>query len=182
MHGLSTILSLIFKLIGKIFRTFGINAILTIIFIIELVGCIGYISEMYNYDNDKRDYEITEIESVVELDREDPIFIEEDIFTSEYDHYYLARVKIYNRYSEELAIPSMSAETEKGDIVIARRITYYGNDMSGHGVYESIPEGTQAVVTYMLEIGDYRMEDTDAIKLYDFSGDDNESMLVPLPK
>ena len=137
---------------------------------------------MYDYDNNKRDYKLTEIESVVELDRDDPIFKEVDVLTSEHDHYYLVRFKLDNCYSEELTIPSMSAETENGDIVIARRITYYGDDMSGHGVYECIPEGTETVVTYMLEIGDYRLEDTDAVKLYDFSGDDNQSILVPLPK
>jgi hypothetical protein len=182
MHGLSTILSLLFKLLGKIFRTFGINTILTIFFVIELIACIGYASEMSDYDKNSRDYEFVGVESVVELDRNDPMMKELDILTGENDHYYLVRVKINNRYSERLSVPAMSAETENGDIVIARRITYYGDNMSNHSISTYIPEGTQTVLTYMLDVSGFRLEETNVVKLFDFSGDKNKTLTIELPK
>ena len=182
MHGLSTILSLIFKLFRKIFRLFGINAILTIMFVIELISCIGYAVEMYNYDSVRRDYKLTEVESVVQLDKNDPIIDDMDLLTNEHDSFYLVRVKIENRYSERLSIPSMSAETENGDIVIARRVNYYGEDLTSSSASACIPEGTQTVLTYLLEISDYELEETDTVKLYDFSKEENQSIIVPLPK
>ena len=182
MHGLSTILSLIFKLFGKIFRLFGINVILTIMFIIELISCIGYAVEMYDYDSVRRDYKLTEIESVVELDKNDPVIDELDLLVNEHESFYLVRVKIENRYSERLSIPAMSAETENGDIVIARRVNYYGEDFSGTSVSACVPEGTQTVLTYLLEISDYKLKETDTVKLYDFSKEENQSIIVPLPK
>ncbi len=182
MHGLSTILSLIFKLLGKIFRLFGINAILTIIFVIELLACIGYASEEYDYDKNNRDYKLTEVESVEKLDKNDPLLKDLDLLMGDNDNFYLVRIKVDNIYSETLSVPSMSAETEDGEMVVSRRITYYGNDMTGHSVYSRIPEGTQSVISYIVDISDYKLEETDAVRLYDFSGDDNQSILVPLPK
>lgn len=182
MHGLSTILSLIIKLFGKIFRTFGINAILTILFVIELIACIGYASEMSDYDSNNRDYEFTGIESIEELDYKDLLLKEYDILTSEHDHYYLVRIMVDNRYSERLSYPSLSAENQNGDIVTIRRISYYGNDMQNHSVYGYIPEGTQTVLTYLLEISDFRLEETDEVKIYDFSGDEETEIRVQLPK
>lgn len=182
MHGLSTIVSLIIKLFGKLFRTFGINSILLILFLIELVACIGYASEMSDHDSNSRDYEFTGIESVEELDRDNPMLKQYDILKSDQDHYYLVRVKTVNNYSEKLSLPSVSAETEGGDIVIARRIGYYGDDMAGHRAYTYIPEGTQTVLTYLIEISDYRLEGIEEIKLYDFTGEENQSIMVQIPK
>lgn len=182
MHGLSTILSLIFKLIGKIFRTFGINAILLIFFVIELIACVSYVSEMSDYDKNSRDYEFTGVESVVELEKDDPILKEYDVLTSDYDHYYLACVTVENSYSERLSFPAMSAETESGDLVVVRRITYYGDDMADHSVSAYIPAGTRTKLTYMIEISDYRLAQTDCVILCDFTGDKEQSLTIPIPK
>lgn len=182
MNGLSTVISLIIKLLGKIFRAFGINGILIIMFVVELIGCIAYASEEYDYDNDRRDYRLTEVEAVEKLDKDNPLLKERDLMVSDHDNYYLVRIKVDNLYSESLMIPSLSAETEDGELVVIRRITYYENDLAGHSVYSSIPEGTQSVISYVIDISDYKLEETDAVRLYDFSGDDNQSILVPLPK
>lgn len=182
MHGLSTILSLIFKLLGKLFRVFGINAILVLFFVIELAACIGYASEMYGYDSNRRDYEIVGIESVEELGREDPLLKKEDILASESDHFYLVRIKVHNRYSESLSFPSLGAETEDGDIVIARRLMYYDDGVQEYNFFAGIPEGTQMILTYVLQISDHKWEDTESVKLYDFTGKKEESIVVPIPK
>lgn len=183
MHGLSTILSLLFKLLGKIFRTFGINAILVIFFVIEIIACVGYAEEMSDYDKNRYDYELKEVESVVELDRNDPMLKQYDMLTSDHDRYYLVRIKINNHYSERLAVPAMSAETEDGELVVATRITYYGNDMRGeHSVTNYIPEGTQTVLTYIIELSDYRLEQSNVVKMYDYRGSQKQSFLIELPK
>lgn len=182
MHGLSTILSLIFKLLGKIFRLFGMNGILTVMFIFELIVCIGYASEEYDYDKHNRDYKLTEVESIEKLDKSDALLKDLDLLVSDHDNYYLIRIKIDNIYSEELTVPSMSAETEDGEMVVARRITYYGSDLPGYSAVSCIPEGTKSVISYVIDISDYKLEETDAVRLYDFSGDENQSIMVPLPK
>jgi len=182
MNGLSTVISLIIKLLGKIFRAFGINGILIIMFIVELIGCIAYASEEYDYDSNRREYRLTEVESVEKLEKDDPLMKKWDFTVSDRDNYYLIRIKVDNRYSESLMIPSMSAETEDEELVVIRRMTYYENDLSGHSAYSCIPEGTQSVISYVINISDYKLEETEAVRLYDFSGDENQSILVPLPK
>jgi len=182
MNGLSTVISLIIKLLGKIFRAFGINGILIIMFIVELIGCIAYASEEYDYDSNRREYRLTEVESVEKLEKDDPLMKKWDFTVSDRDNYYLIRIKVDNLYSESLMIPSMSAETEDEELVVIRRMTYYENDLSGHSAYSCIPEGTQSVISYVINISDYKLEETEAVRLYDFSGDENQSILVPLPK
>lgn len=182
MHGLSTVISLIVKLLGKIFRTFGINGILIIMFVVELIVCITYALEEYDYDSNRRDYRLTEVESVEKLEKDNPLLKECDLMVSDHDNYYLVRIKVDNLYSESLMTPSLSAETEDGELVVIRRITYYENDLAGHSVYSCIPEGTQAVISYVIDISDYKLEETEAVRLYDFSGDDNQSIMVSLPK
>ena len=182
MHGLSTVISLIVKLLGKIFRTFGINGILIIMFVVELIVCITYALEEYDYDSNRRDYRLTEVESVEKLEKDNPLLKEWDLMVSDHDNYYLVRIKVDNLYSESLMTPSLSAETEDGELVVIRRITYYENDLAGHSVYSCIPEGTQAVISYVIDISDYKLEETEAVRLYDFSGDDNQSIMVSLPK
>ncbi len=182
MNALSTVISLIIKLLGKIFRAFGINGILTIMFVVELIVCIAYASEEYDYDSNRRDYRLTEIESVEKLDKDDPLLKEWDLMVSDHDNHYLIRIKVDNLYSESLMVPSMSAETEDGEMVVIRRNTYYENDLAGHSAYSCIPEGTQAVISYVINISDYKLEETEAVRLYEFSGDENQSILVPLPK
>lgn len=182
MHGLSTVISLIVKLLGKIFRTFGINGILIIMFVVELIVCITYALEEYDYDSNRRDYRLTEVESVEKLKKDNPLLKEWDLMVSDHDNYYLVRIKVDNLYSESLMTPSLSAETEDGELVVIRRITYYENDLAGHSVYSCIPEGTQAVISYVIDISDYKLEETEAVRLYDFSGDDNQSIMVSLPK
>ena len=182
MNALSTVISLIVKLLGKIFRTFGINGILIIMFVVELIVCITYALEEYDYDSNRRDYRLTEVESVEKLEKDHPLLKEWDLMVSDRDNYYLVRIKVDNLYSESLMTPSLSAETEDGELVVIRRITYYENDLAGHSVYSCIPEGTQSVISYVIDISDYKLEETEAVRLYDFSGDDNQSIMVSLPK
>ena len=92
-----------------------IGTIIILVLSLVVIGCIAYASEEYDYDNDRRDYRLTEVEAVEKLDKDNPLLKERDLMVSDHDNYYLVRIKVDNLYSESLMTPSLSAETEDGD-------------------------------------------------------------------
>lgn len=181
MHGLSTIVSLIIKLLSKLFRTFGINSILLLVLILEAFICFGYASETKDEDPKRKEYEFTGVE-IKEVDYNDPMFKELDILTSEYDRYYLIDLGIKNNYSEALSYLTIDAENEKGADMNCYRVRYYGDNMNDYPIQNYIPEGTEGLFTYLLTVGDYQYDETGEVKLYDFSGDKDQYISVTIPK
>ncbi len=181
MHGLSTIVSLIIKLLSKLFRTFGINSILLLVLILEVFICFGYASETKDEDPKRKEYEFTGIE-IEEVDYDDPIFKEMDILASEYDHYYLIDLGIKNNYSEALSYLTIDAENEEGADMNCYRIRYYGDNMSDYPIQNYIPEGTEGTFTYLLTVGSYQYDETSEVKFYEFSGDKDRFISAVIPK
>ncbi|MBE5881403.1 MAG: hypothetical protein E7289_03695 [Lachnospiraceae bacterium] len=180
MHGLSTIISLIIKFFAKLFKAFGINGILIVVLIFEIMFCVGYASETKDDDRKNSEYDFTGIE-ITEVAYTDPI-VEEQNLVSEYDHYYLVKIDIKNRYSEPLSYFTIDAKNEQDDRMICRRIGYYGSDMSHYSTQNCIPEGTEATYTYLLTVGSYQYDETNEAIFYEFGGDKDQFISVAIPK
>nr|MBQ8253797.1 hypothetical protein [Lachnospiraceae bacterium]MBQ8253817.1 hypothetical protein [Lachnospiraceae bacterium] len=181
MHGLSTILSLIIKLLSKLFKVFGINSILILVLVLEIFICVGYASETKDDDRRTKEFEYTGAE-ITEIACDDPVIKEQDIYVNKDDHYYLVELKIKNNYSDPLSYLTIDAKNGKGSDLSCYRIRYYGNDMNEYPIQNYIPEGTEGTFTYLLIVDDYQYDETNEVKIYEFSGDKKQFISVTIPK
>lgn len=179
MNGLSTIISLIVKLFSKLFRTFGINSILLLLFIIEIIICAAYVSEEADRDSERREYEFVNTQ-ISEIDKDNPMFDHINYEPIGSEHCYLVEMEIDNNYVDKITYLPLDAEDQDENYVSFRRVDYYGDEMSGYS-NECIPEATKAKVKYLLAISDYRYDETEQVRLFEYNKKDRY-ITLDIPK
>ncbi len=166
MNGLSTIISLIVKLFSKLFRTFGINSILLLLFILEITICFAYVSDEADRDSERSEYQFIDAQ-ISEIDKDDPMFKHINYEPIGSEHCYLVELEVDNNYNDKISFLSLEAEDQNENYVSFRRVDYYGSEMSGYS-NECIPEATKAKVKYLMAISDYRYDETEQVRLFEY--------------
>ncbi len=185
MRLVSSAISLFVSLIIKIFTWFGCNGILALVLVIEIVCCVGYTVGTSGYDQKSKEYSFTGIESVTQLEAEDPLLQQNgmDDLTKD-DHYYHVRIKVFNKYCNQLGYLSLNAETTEGDLLACTRMPYYGEDLTDYeyGVSAVIPASTESVFDYLIHMREPYFEKSNIVEISDFSEGTDEVLTVTLPR
>lgn len=166
-------------------KGFGLNMVLTIIFIFEVAFVGGILAER---DEEKRDqYEVlgATVEQVVDVDsaNEEQLKYLQDNGGYDANKLYVVSMEIDNPYDEPIEldfVPSaILGETDEGDTVICDRVTYYGDYYGYDKPYcEMIPGHTTVNVEYYLVLNEY--EECNEINLYPYhETDEYVTVLMP---
>lgn len=162
--------SILTKLVMKVFKWFGINGILTLVFLAEIFACLAFVSEKST--DEEAIYEFANVESVEKLDYDDERLAWQGIDGWDDVNYYLVGLRIDNFYSKDLYYHHLGAEDQDGNYVTCTRYQYYGRDTSQYSIYEYVPAGTSSVLYYFIEIRDYKADSVESIRLFDYNATD----------
>lgn len=181
MRGLSTILSWIIRLLYKMLRKFGINSILILFLVMEVIGCLGYVVEAGTYDSDRREFDFVSAE-LTEIAPDDPVLGQHGYQPYDRDVYYLVRVSIKNRYSEPLSYLSLDAVNEHGHDLSCQSVNYYESELDGYGMKECIPAGAEGELLYVLSMSDSIYEESSQVTLSEFGENGETFITADIPK
>lgn len=161
-------------------KAIGRNITLSFFLVFELLFCAYSLIETWDSDNNPREFEYVSAQ-ITKIHEGDPIY--EMIGFEEMDryHYYLVKVTIKNRYTEELRQLIMHAENEDGDDMICLTADYYDRANDTYLLSEEIPPGTEGFFDYIVCVGDYCYEETEKLRLFEHN---NEKVYIEaaLPK